>query len=85
MSQPRRQLRLVFSSSNKNLKIETLPSARSKKSRAASSMSLLQKNIGYLEQRKPAVAKLIGQLVDDALAEDDHRLLPARLWPAPIE
>lgn len=70
------QLRLVFSSSNDNLKTEIdssrnakLSSVKCKALRVSSSLSRFQKKIARLERERPAAAALIEQLVDDALQD----------------
>jgi hypothetical protein len=81
MSQ-RQQLKLVFSTSKPNLKIETLPSRPRSKLRGNSSRSSFQRKVATLEQENPAAAQLLEQLVDDALAADYRMFAPP--W-APLE
>lgn len=62
-----RQLTLVFSNSRRNLKIETLNSARSRKSPVACSHSPLVRKFEQLQRERPEVAKVVEKLVDDVL------------------
>jgi hypothetical protein len=81
MSQ-RQQLRLVFSNSPNSSKLRKLSSVKCKRSRAPSSVSSFQLKVALLEEIKPAAARLIEQLVDDALG-NEHRMV-APPW-APLE
>lgn len=69
MSQRQLALKLVFSNSRRNLKIETLNYARSKEPPGTCSISpSLLKKIERLADERPAAARVVERLVDDMLA-----------------